>query len=152
LFGGTGATRQIWPLGVAPIGPLSKQALPQIEDYVRINAIGDAGTYKYRDKVFADEKAAYADPSFFSVFDFSLVHGNPANPFPNDNSVVITQKTAEKYFGNEDPLGKVILANGRENFTVSGVIKDFPDNPSINYDMIMPFSYQVHRLLAGPKV
>ncbi len=152
LFGGTGATRQIWQLGVAPIGPLSKQAMPQIEDFVRIRAIDDAGTYKYRDKVFADEKAAYADPSFFSVFDFTLIHGNPTNPFPNDNSVVITQKTAEKYFGNEDPLGKVISANGRENFTVSGVIKDFPDNSSINYDMIMPFSYQVHRLLAGPKI
>lgn len=152
LFGGTGTTRQIWPLGVAPIGPLSKQALPQIEDYVRINAINDASTYKYLGKVFADEKTAFADPSFFSVFDFTLIHGNTANPFPNDNSVVITQKTAEKYFGTEDPLGKVIVANGRENFTVSGVIKDFPDNSSINYDMIMPLSFQVHRLMAGPKV
>jgi putative ABC transport system permease protein len=152
LFGGTGATRQIWQLGVASIGPLSKQALPQIEDFVRIRAINDANIYKYRDKVFGAEKTAYADPSLFSVFDFPLIHGNPANPFPSDNSVVITQKTAEKYFGTENPLGKVITANDRENFTVSGVIKDFPDNSSINYDMIMPFSYMINRTLANMKV
>jgi putative ABC transport system permease protein len=151
-WGGSGSTRQIWQLEVAPIGPLSKQALPQVEDFVRIQAIDKDATYKYRDKVFGDENTAYADPSLFSVFDFPLIKGNTANPFPNDNSVVITQRTAEKYFGTEDPLGKVISANGRRNFTVSGVIKDFPDNSSINYDMIMPMSYQVHRLLAGPKV
>ncbi|MGZ3813034.1 MAG: ABC transporter permease, partial [Mucilaginibacter sp.] len=145
-------TRQIWSLGVASIGPLSKQVLPKIEDYVRIRAIEKNNTYKYRDKVFGDENSAYADPSLFSVFDFSLIHGNAANPFPNDNSVVITQRTAEKYFGTDDPLGKVITANNRENFTVSGVIKDFPDNSSINYDMIMPFSYMIHRTLADMKV
>jgi putative ABC transport system permease protein len=152
VWGGTGSRRQLWPLEVAPIGPLSKQTLPQVEDFVRIAAIDKASIYKYRDKVFADEITAYADPSLFSVFDFPLMHGNAANPFPNDNSVVITQKTAEKYFGAEDPLGKVIVANNRENFTVSGVIKDFPDNSSINYDMIMPMNYQIHRTLAGPKV
>jgi putative ABC transport system permease protein len=152
LFGGTGATRQIWQLGVSAIGPLSKQAQPQIEDFVRITNNNNSSIYKYQDKVFADEKTAYADPSLFSVFDFPIIQGNPANPFPNDNSVVITQQTAKKYFGSQNPLGKVIVANNRENFTVSGVITDFPDNSSINYDMIMPFSYLVHRTLANMKV
>lgn len=152
LFGGTGASRQIWSLGVAPIGPLSKQALPQIENFVRITANNNPVIYKYRDKAFADETVAFADPSLFSVFDFPIIHGNPANPFPNDNSVVITQKTAEKYFGTENPVGKVISSNNRENFTVSGVIKDFPDNSSINYDMIMPISYHIHHILADIKV
>ena len=91
-------------------------------------------------------------PLSFRCLISHLIHGNPANPFPNDNSVVITQKTAEKYFGTEDPLGKVISADDRENFTVSGVIKDFPDNSSINYDMIMPFSYHIHHMLADMKV
>jgi putative ABC transport system permease protein len=113
LFGGTGASRQIWSVGVAPIGPLSKVALPQIEDFVRITGNNNSSIYKYRDKVFGDETAAFADPSLFSVFDFPIIHGNPADPFPNDNSVVITQKTAEKYFGTDDPLGKVIVANNR---------------------------------------
>jgi len=151
LFGGTGASRQIWPFGVAPIGPLSKRALPQIEDFVRITSKADlyAPLYIYGDKVFNDEKAAFADPSFFSVFDFHIIKGNPANPFPNDNSIIITQKTAERYFGNSNPLGKIISTSYRENYTVSGVIKDFPDNSSINYDMLMPFSYYVHHMPPG---
>ncbi len=152
LFGGTGASRQIWSVGVAPIGPLAKKQLPQIEDFVRITGNNNFAIYKYRDKIFGDEYATYADPSFFSVFDFPIIQGNPANPFPNDNSVVITQKTAEKYFGNDDPLGKVISADNKENFTVSGVIKDFPDNTSINCDMIMPISYHIHHMFADNKI
>ena len=148
LFGGTGASRQIWPLGVAPIGPLSKKALPQIEDFVRITRKSDLypPLYKYRDKVFNDENAAFADPSLFSVFDFPFIRGNPANPFPNDNSMVITQKTAERYFGESNPLGKIISTSYGESFTVSGVIKDFPNNSSINYDMVMPFSYYIRHM------
>ena len=151
LFGGTGASRQIWTLGVAPIGPLSKQALPQIEDFVRLKDNG-GNIFKYGDKVFADENAGFADPSLFSVFDFPLIQGNATNPFPNDNSVVITKKTAEKFFGTGNPIGKVIRSNDRENLTVSGVVNNFPDNSSINYDMIMPFSYMVHHLLNDDKV
>ena len=152
LFGGTGASRQIWSVGVAPIAPLAKKALPQIEDFVRMTGNNNFTLYKYRDKVFGDENAAFADPSIFSVFDFPIIQGNPANPFPNDNSVVITQKTAEKYFGTEDPLGKVISADNKENFTVSGVIKDFPDNSSITCDMVMPISYHIHHMLADNKI
>ena len=151
LFGGTGASRQIWSVGVAPIGPLAKKQLPQIQDFVRITGNYNFTIYKYRDKVFGDENAIYADPSLFSVFDLPIIQGNPTNPFPNDNSVVITQKTAEKYFGTDDPLGKVISGDNKENFTVSGVIKDFPDNSSINCDMVMPFSYHIHQMLADNK-
>jgi len=152
LFGGTGASRQIWSVDVAPIGPLAKKALPQIEDFVRMTGNNNFTLYKYRDKVFGDENAAFADPSIFSIFDFPIIKGNPANPFPNDNSVVITQKTAEKYFGTEAPLGKVISADNKENFTVTGVIKDFPNNSSLSCDMVMPISYHIHHMLADNKI
>ena len=66
--------------------------------------------------------------------------------------MVITQKTAEKYFGTENPLGKVISADNKENFTVTGVIKDFPDNSSINCDMVMPISYHIHYMFADNKI
>jgi putative ABC transport system permease protein len=151
LFGGTGASRQIWQVGVAPIAPLAKKILPQIEDFVRITRKSDLypPVYRYHDKAFNDENAAFADPSFFSVFDFPFIYGNPASPFPNDNSVVITQKTAERYFGKSNPIGKIISTSYNENFTVSGVIKNFPDNSSINYDMVMPISYHIHHMPPG---
>src|ERR1700753_4299893 len=97
LWGGTGASRQIYSIGAAPIGPFSKQQLPQVKDYVRITGNYDYSLYKYRDKVFGDENAIFADPSFFSVFDFHLIKGNASKPFTDDNSVIITQKTADKF-------------------------------------------------------
>ncbi|MDR3696645.1 ABC transporter permease [Mucilaginibacter sp.] len=148
LFGGTGSSRQIFSLGVAPIGPLAKQQLPDVLDQVRITGNYDYSLYKYQDKVFGDENAVYADPSFFSVFDFHLVKGDPAKPFSDDNSVVITKSTAEKCFGLSNPIGKVIRADNKANFTVSGVINDFPKNSDLNFDMIMPMSLHMKMMLA----
>lgn len=152
LFGGTGASKQIWQSTVAPIGPLAKQQLPDVQEQVRLANNWFFSLYKYQDKVFGEQAVGFADPSLFSMFDFPLIKGNAAKPFLNNNSVVITQKTARKYFGNQDPLGKVIVADGKENFTVSGVINDFPLNSSINFDMIMPMSYQAKVSLVKSKV
>jgi len=148
-YGGTGTSRQIYTIDVAPIGPLAKRQLPGVRDQVRITGNYDYSLYKYRDKVFGDERVIYADPSFFSIFDFHLINGNQSKPFTDDNSVVITQSTAEKYFGSQNPIGKVISADNKTNFTVSGVINDFPKNSSINCDMVMPMSLHVKSMLAN---
>lgn len=151
LFGGTGASKQIWQTTVAPIGPLAKQELTDVQEQVRTIPNWFFSLYKYKEKAFGEQNVAFADPSLFSVFDFPLIEGNTARPFLNDNSVVITKKTAQKYFGTEDALGKVIVAEGKENFTVSGVINNFPLNSSINFDMIMPMSYHVKYILEHGK-
>jgi putative ABC transport system permease protein len=148
LWGGTGNNRQIFTIGVAPIGPFSKQQLPAVQDFVRLTGNFDYSLYKYRDKVFGDENAIYADPSLFSIFDLNLVKGNNAKPFADDNSVVITQRTAEKFFGNQDPIGKVIIGDNKVNLTVSGVINNIPKNSDIRYDMIMPISFHFKEQLA----
>jgi putative ABC transport system permease protein len=152
LFGGTGASKQIWESTVAPIGPLAKQELPEVQDQVRITGNWLFSLYKYKEKVFSEQNVAFADPSLFRIFDFPLVEGNTAKPFANDNSVVITKKTAKRYFGTDNAIGKVLVADGKENFTVSGVINDFPLNSSINFDMIMPMSYQVKSALVNSKM
>jgi len=147
LWGGTGASKQIWTEPVYPMGALAKQQLPGVLDEVRITGNNDFSLYKYQDKVFGDEAAVYADPSFFSVFTCPIIKGNPSKPFTDDNSVVITQKTAEKFFGDADPIGKVIVADNKQNFAVSAVIRDFPENSSFQYDMIMPLSFYVNKIL-----
>ncbi len=147
LFGGTGASRQIFSVGMAPMGLLAKQQLAQVKDEVRLTDNNDYSLYKHEDKVFGDEFATYADPSFFSVFDFPIIDGNPSQPFADDNSVVITKKTAAKFFGDQNPLGKVIVGDNKMNFTVTGVINDFPKNSKFNYDMIMPMSLHVKLML-----
>lgn len=152
LFGGTGASKQIWQTTVAPMGPLAKQELPVVQDQVRTTNNWFFSLLKYQDKIFNEQAVGFADPSLFTVFDFPLIEGNKAKPFTNDNSIVITKRTAKKYFGNEDALGKVIVADNKENFTVSGVIDDFPLNSSINYDMIMPMSYHIKYMFTNNKV
>lgn len=147
LFGGTGASKQIWEVTVAPMGPLAKQELPTVQNQVRVSNNWLFSLYKYQDKVFSEQAVGFADPALFTVFDFPLIAGNTAKPFTSDNSVVITKKTAKKYFGNDNPIGKVLVADNKENFTVSGVIADFPLNSSIKYDLIMPISYQFKYML-----
>ena len=148
LWGGTGNNRQIFTIGVAPIGPFSKQQLPEIQDYVRLIGNYDYSLYKYRDKVFGDENAIYADPSLFSMFDLNLIKGSNAKPFADDRSVVITQRTAEKFFGDQDPIGKVIVGDNKVSLTVTGVIPNLPKNSDIQYDMIMPISFHFKEMLA----
>jgi putative ABC transport system permease protein len=149
IRGGTGSSKQIFTIGVAPIGPLAKQQLPDVLDQVRLTENYNFSLYKYQDKVFGDEEAVFADPSFFSVFDFPLIRGNGSKPFAddNDNSVVLTLTTAKKFFGSTDPIGKVIVADNKQNFVVSGVIADFPKNSSIQCDMIMPMSFHLKDML-----
>ncbi|HWV73464.1 MAG TPA: ABC transporter permease [Pseudosphingobacterium sp.] len=147
LFGGTGSSRQIWDVDVAPMGPLAKEELPEVIDQVRITSNNLFSLYQYKDKVFANERAVYVDPSFFTIFDFPLLEGNKSHPFTDDNSVVITQKTAKKYFGNENPIGKIIIANDSVNLKVSSVMENFPSNSSMNFDMLMPISYFAKREL-----
>lgn len=137
---GTGPSRQIWTKTAAPIGMLAKKELPQVKEYVRMANIGYYDIFKYKDKVFNEFNTAFVDPAIFSMFDFPLIKGSTANPFPNDHSLVLTQSTARKFFGNDDPIGKVISSNNESNFTVTGIIKDFPENSSIKRDYFMPMS------------
>jgi len=148
IRGGTGTSKQIFTMGVAPIGPLAKQQLPEVIDQVRLTGNNDYSLYKYNEKVFGDENAVFADPALFSVFDFPLIKGDAAKPFPDDNSLVLTTKTAAKFFGNTDPIGRVIVADNKQNFVVSGVIADFPENSSFQCDMIMPMSFHLKAMLA----
>jgi len=148
IQGGTGATKQIFNFGVAPIAQLAKQELPEVTGATRLTYDVNFSMYKYQDKVFADERVAFSDPSLFSMFDFPLIKGNNSKPFPDDNSVVITKTTAQKFFGNADPIGKVIIADNKQNFTVSGVISDIPKNSDFKLDIILPLSYHFKAMLA----
>ena len=148
---GTGSSRQLWTQTASPIGILAKNAIPGVEEIVRITGNGDYRVFKYGDKIFNEQNNFYTDPSLFSVFDFKLLRGAPSLPFPDDNSVIVTETMAKKYFGNEDPMGKAIIADDKVSFKVSGVVKDFPKNSTFNADMLFPISLLAKNLYAGNK-
>ena len=143
----TGSNRQLWTNTTAPIGVMAKQQIPGVKDVVRITGNNFYRLFRYNNKVFNDQRNFFTDASFFSVFDFKIIKGDAINPFPDNNSVVITQSTAKKYFGGDDPIDKIITADDSVRFKVIGVINDFPKNSSIQGDMIFPMS-----LLAVKKI
>ena len=146
---GTGSSQQIWTTTVAPIANFAKREVPEVKDAVRIANNGGYTLFKYKDKVFNEEHSYYTDPTLFSVFDFSLIQGNQAKPFLDNNSIVLTETTAKRYFGSENPIGKVLAANDNASFTVTGVIRDFPKNSSIQGDMFLPISLLFKNMYEG---
>lgn len=138
---GTGKSIQIWRVTNKGIAMAAKAQIPEVKDAVRITDNYFYQFYKFEGRTFPENKSFFTDPSFFSVFDFHLIKGNMSKPFPADNSVVMTESAAKKFFGDQDPLGKVISGDGKVNFTVTGVIRDFPKNSSITGEMFFPMSY-----------
>jgi putative ABC transport system permease protein len=137
-WAGTGSSRQIWTSTVAPIAEMGKKELPELKETVRISENGMYNLFKYRNKSIKETHTSFADPSLFSVFDFPLIQGNPARPFTDSHSIVLTESTARRYFGLENPIGKVLTSDNNTAFTVSGVMQDIPKNSSIQADMILP--------------
>lgn len=91
---------------------------------------------KYEDNEFEESKFYIADSTFFSVFDFEFKHGNPAKAFENSFSVVITEATAKKYFGDADPMGKIIQFQDTVALTVTGVLKPSNTKTHLDFDFV----------------
>lgn len=145
----TGPARQLWTVTTAPIGEMAKKEIPGVKDAVRVTENYYYGLYIYGDKVFSDERTVVTDPSFFLMFDFNIIKGNIANPFPDSRSVVLTETTAKKFFGNDGAIGKVITTQNKDAFKVTGIIKDFPKNSTIQGDMIFPMSLVAEKNYTG---
>lgn len=121
----------------APV-PVFKQEFSEIEEGARIfNYSGSRpATVQYGDKVLSEKYVLAADDGFFKMFSFKFVAGNAANALADPSSIVITQSTAKKYFGDENPLGKVLKLNQTNNMMVTGVIEDVPSYSQIQFDMM----------------
>jgi len=121
------------------MAPFIKEKFPEIEKATRFT--WDVNNlFRVDDKSFY-ETGKYVDQDFIEMFSFALVAGDPTSALKEKNTIVITEKMAKKYFGNEEALGKVLLMNTRNSFTVSGVIKDVPGNSSIQFDYLLPFEF-----------
>jgi putative ABC transport system permease protein len=114
-----------------------KEQLPEIEMTTRIS-LGD-NWMVIRDKdVFETDDVAMADTNFFRVFDFPLIKGDPKTALSGVQNVVLSESTAKKFFGHADPMGKVLIMT-RDKFpcTVTGIMKDFPENSHLKASMII---------------
>ncbi|HVS94885.1 MAG TPA: ABC transporter permease [Puia sp.] len=113
-----------------------------IQKAVRIRPDNDLITYNQ--VAFNEKKVFLADSNFFQFFSFPLVKGDPATVLSDPTSIVMTASTAKKYFGDADPIGKVVEMNEHIRLKVTGIAADVPSNSTLDFDMVMPLSYFRH--------
>ncbi len=136
---GKDASATVWDNTSAPLAVFAKTEIPEVEDVCRITGNYDNSLYTIGDKKFFETGTGLVDSSFFRMFNFPLLKGNRNHPFTNSHSVILSATTARTFFGTVDPMGKQILGDDKKIYVVTGVMKDFPSNSSIDYDMVFNF-------------
>ncbi|MEA1674485.1 ABC transporter permease [Nitrospirillum sp. BR 11163] len=125
-----------------PVGPALKQAFPrQVAEMARI--LPQTSSLK-RDETLFSEQVAVADASFFRLFDWPFLAGDRATALDDPNSVVLTRKTAAKYFGDADALGRTLLVDGHP-LRVTGVMRDLPANTQFAFALLLPMDSQANQ-------
>jgi putative ABC transport system permease protein len=121
--------------------PMAAALKADFPDIVRATRFGywRKPLVSYGEKKFNEENYRHADPDFFAMFSFPLLKGNPEMVFADPYSVVLTERTAEKYFGQENPLGKILTVNNTYDVVVTGIMGDVPSNSSLTFEMLSPF-------------
>lgn len=120
------------------MAPALKADFPEVEQYVRMLPTSGTWVMKYEENIFYEKQVYWVDDSIFEVFSFPLVKGDPATALTDPFSVVISEATAEKYFGDEDPMGKTIIAdNGFAALIVTGIMKNLPANTHFKADFFV---------------
>jgi putative ABC transport system permease protein len=142
MMGGQGGLLSNTP---PTVGPALQKTFPEIAAYTRFYVMGnevisnDANSKTQRH--FTEKKLLSVDSNFLELFDYPMKKGDAATCLHKTHSIVLTETTAEKYFGNTDPIGKyLVLDEYKEPFEVTAVLKDVPAQSTIQFDLLIPTS------------
>lgn len=125
---------------MSPIGAAMLADFPEVKNFVRMNYPGRELVTK-DDKQFYEEKFYFTDSSFFNIFSWQLLSGDPHKVLVEPNSIVLSESVAKKYFGDEDPIGKVIKTGSEEwQRMVTGVMQDAPSNAHFQPRALISYS------------
>src|SRR5690606_18221026 len=127
-------------VSAAPMAQAFLNEIPEVEDGVRISDYNN-DLIQVGDIKFEEKGLIFADSNFFKVFTFPFIKGDKERALLNPEGIVITERMALKYFGSTDVLDKTIKKNAKEDFTVTGVIKDIPTNSHLQFDFVQPMRY-----------
>jgi putative ABC transport system permease protein len=122
----------------APAARAIETDLPEVERAVRTDQ-GRSHLFSFGDKKIIKEGLA-VDTGFLQMFSFPMLKGNPFTALNETNSIVLTEETAQSLFGGEDAIGKILKLDNRETFTVTGILKDLPDNTRFDFEYLLPYS------------
>ncbi len=135
-------------------GPAMKQEYPEVADYVRFSSItspNDPWEVRHGEATFSESRLLYADPSVFGIFSWPLRQGNAETALAQPKSIVLSESMARKYFGQENPVGKILIVDPKRrdrsgrlthetlDYKVTGVMKDIPRRSHFTADFLLSF-------------
>lgn len=128
-----------WNSVPAPLAGVLEKDLPEIERAVRVETDNEALLSVGDKKII--KSGNIVDTGFLQIFSFPMLKGDPATALNDMHSVVLTEKTAKSLFGNEDAMGKIVKIDNKENFIVTGILKDLPNNTRFYCEYLLPWSF-----------
>lgn len=132
----------------ALLGPTLKNEYPEVKNFTRVY-FSDRRLVKTGENNNYEDRIVYADSTFFEIFSYQPLAGDISQFLRKPNSIILTETTAKKYFGNENPLGKTIEIDNQYSFEVTGVIKDVPVKSHFKFDFIATYSSLDKQPVAG---
>jgi len=129
----------IWESSQYILGDFAQRQIPEIADITRLQSHYGDLNMRYGDQLIAEKKSAYVDEHWFKIFHYDVVDGTIDAFVKNPFSLIITESTAKKYFGDKEAVGKILRLD-TVNYQVQAVVKDNPANSSFQYNLLMPIA------------
>lgn len=128
-------------LSMFPMGPTLKNEFPEVKSFTRVRQTKKVNI-NYDGKKIYLPAALWVDSTFLNIFDFKLISGDRATALQKPNSALLTEESAKKLFGNENPVGQTIAGYSNDTifFTITGLLKNIPPNSHLQFDALFSFS------------
>lgn len=123
-----------------PMGPQLKADFPEVKDFVRVLPWFDDVLLSREQKNLIVDRFVLADSTFFKVFDFKMLKGDPSTALPRPLTAVISREVADHFFGDDNPVGQTITGLSDLNYTITGVVENAPENSHLQYDILVSWS------------
>jgi putative ABC transport system permease protein len=122
-----------------PLAPAMQASIPGIAATCRTSEQDAPVMFRIGDRV-VNASGTYAEPSIFNIFTLPFVQGNAQSAFTQLHSLVITEKTARKFFGDEkEIIGKTVSMDNKQDYVITGIVKNLPENSTLNFEWLAPF-------------
>lgn len=131
-----------------PSGPVWKNRIPEIVDASRMSYLPRL-LFEKGDLKLYESNVRAADSTFFEMFSFPFIYGEPSSALNNPHSIVLTAELSQKYFGDENPIGQTLTLERQMEFIVTGVLEKLPDNTTVSFNAIIPFAFLYEIGVAG---
>ncbi|RYE22382.1 MAG: ABC transporter permease, partial [Sphingobacteriaceae bacterium] len=142
-FSRNGTVTDSWATSAFGYAPAMKTAFPEVKEITRISNHDYERMVRYKNVIYREPRVVLADSNFFSFFSYPLIKGDAKTILKEPNTIAISASAAKKYFGNENPIGKILEISTYKNsfnYSVSGVFADFPSQSHLHLNLIISYS------------